>query len=290
MESLTSLSPDQRDAVLALVASAEAADGTAPLNEEARLQLTRSEATHWLATAADGVLVGYAQWHPDNATGQLVVHPDHRRAGHGTTLLTSLLADVAEPAVWAFGDLHGAQRFAAARDLVPARGLHIMERALEPTTPRSAPEGITLRPFTDADADGFLAVNAAAFADHPEQGHFSATDLANRQAEAWWDPAGLILATDAEGVVGFHWTKRHDATTGEVYVLGVHPRAAGLGLGGVLLDAGLAHLADGGASRVILYVDAGNKKAVSLYERSGFRIAHSDTLYRPSTSHDHSPA
>lgn len=282
MERLTSLTPEQRDAVLALAAAAEDTDGTAPLNEEAHLQLDRDDALHWLAVAGD-TLVGYAQWQPSNGTGQLVVHPEHRRAGHGTSLFAALTADIAEPAVWAFGDLHGAQRFAASAHLVPARGLHIMERELAGASARPAPEGVRLRPFTDADASAFLAVNAAAFADHPEQGHFSADDLANRQAEPWWDPAGLILAEDAEGVVGFHWTKRHDADTGEVYVLGVHPRGAGRGLGGVLLDAGLAHLAGGGASRVILYVDAGNAPAVALYERSGFRVFHTDTLYRPAT-------
>ena len=32
---------------------------------------------------------------------------------------------------------------------------------------------------------------------------------------------------------------------------------------------------------MILYVDAGNAPAVALYERSGFRVVHTDTLYRP---------
>lgn len=280
MEPLTSLTPDQRAAVRALADAAEASDGVSPLNEEARLQLDRHGALHWLATDADAI-VGYAQWQQANATGQLVVHPDHRRAGHATSLLAALTADVAEPALWAFGDLHAAQRFAAAVGMVPGRGLHIMERALAPGEGgRRPPEGVRLRSFTPDDADAFLAVNGAAFADHPEQGHFSADDLAHRQAESWWDPGGLILAEDAEGVVGFHWTKRHDDTTGEVYVLGVHPRGAGRGLGGVLLDAGLAYLAGGGNTRVILYVDAGNTPAVGLYERSGFHIGHTDTLYR----------
>lgn len=280
VDQLTSLTSPQRDAVEALAAAAAAADGVAPLNEEAFLQLGREDALHWLASHDDH-LVGYAQWQPANATGQVVVHPDHRRRGHGTALYAALAADVAEPALWAFGDRHAAQRFAARIGLVPARGLHIMERGLEASAPRPVPGGITLRPFTDADADAFLTVNAAAFAGHPEQGHFSASDLASRRAEPWWDPAGLILAEDDEGVVGFHWTKRHDANTGEVYVLGVHPRGSGRGLGGVLLDAGLHHLAAGGASRVILYVDAGNTPAVGLYHRSGFRVVHTDTLYRP---------
>ena len=100
-----------------------------------------------------------------------------------------------------------------------------------------------------------------------------------RQHEDWWEPEGLILATQGASLLGFHWTKRHDADTGEVYVLGVSPQEAGRGLGKVLLQAGLARLARGGATRVILYVDAGNDAAVALYRKAGFQVEHTDTLF-----------
>jgi mycothiol synthase len=216
----TSLTPQQRP----------------PLNEEATLALARDDARHWLIQP-DGELIGYAQEQPANRTAQIVVAPQHRRAGVGSSLLAALRGGTA-PDVWAFGTGAPAQGFAAARGLVPIRGLSMMERVLADEPEPVVPPGVSLRPFTDADADAFLAVNAAAFADHPEQGHFSADDLANRQHEDWWDPEGLILAEDAEGVVGFHWTKRHDGDTGEVYVLGVHPRGAGAAWAAVLLDAG----------------------------------------------------
>lgn len=275
---LDELDPTQTDAVRALVARAAAADGAAPLNEEAQLLLGRPGGRHWLLESG-GALAGYAQWQPDNGTGQLVVDPDRRRQGHGTALLDAVRAEVGAASVWAFRTLPAAQGFAAARGLADIRGLLVMAKPLDGVQAPAAPPGVTLRGFTDADAAAFLAVNAAAFASHPEQGHFSASDLANRQSEPWWDPAGLILAEDESGVIGFHWTKRHDDATGEVYVLGVHPRAAGRGLGGVLLAAGLAYLAERGASRVILYVDAANVPAVRLYEKGGFGIDHRDTLY-----------
>lgn len=278
MEHRTQLGDDERRDVGVLDAAATRADGLSPLNEQARLAVRGDDARHWLVHEA-GRLVGYAQWSDDDASGQLVVHPEHRRRGVGTTLLDALRAARPDAAVWAFGDLPAARALADARALTPTRGLHVMERDLSPVQAPTPPEGVTLRPFTDADADAFLAVNAAAFASHPEQGHFDADDLAQRQAEAWWDPSGLILAVDDEGVVGFHWTKRHDADTGEVYVLGVHPRGAGRGLGGVLLDAGLAHLTAGGASHVLLFVDADNAPAVRLYERNGFAVTRTDRLY-----------
>ncbi len=264
------------DAVAALADAVTAADGVRPLNDEARLGLVRDTERHWLLRDADG-LAGYAQFSPAFGTAQVCVRPDARRLGHGRALLAAAL-DAGASGVWAFGDLPAARSLAAAEGLRPTRGLLIMERPLADAPPPPAPPGIHWAAFTDADADAFLAVNAAAFASHPEQGAFSADDLRARQAEPWWDPAGLILAEDAAGLVGFHWTKRHDATTGEVYVIGVHPRAHGRGLGTALLDAGLAHLAAAGCRRVILYVEADNP-AVRLYERAGFTVAHTDVLY-----------
>lgn len=292
MESLDRLSPEQRSAVEGLAAAAAAADGAAPLNEEAHLFLAAPGARHhlieddWGFTLVDGEIdtarlpaLGYAQWQPENATGQLMVHPDHRRDGLGDQLLAGLRADSDRVAVWAFHDLPSAQGFAAANGLTATRSLLVLGKDLDAAPQVGAPDGITLRGFTDADAASFLTTNAAAFATHPEQGHFDADDLARRQAEDWWDPDGLLLAVDATGVAGFHWTKRHPDGTGEVYVLGVHPRAAGKGLGRVLLDAGLAHLWDAGSRRVILYVESTNGTAIRLYERGGFTEVHRDTLY-----------
>ena len=62
-------------------------------------------------------------------------------------------------------------------------------------------------------------------------------------AEPWFDPEGLLIAEEADGtVLGFHWTKRHDAHQGEVYVVGIDPAAQGRGLGRLLTLAGLHHL------------------------------------------------
>jgi mycothiol synthase len=273
----TSLTPQQRLAVIDLAASAERNDATPPLNEEATLALARDDARHWLIQP-DGELIGYAQEQPANRTAQIVVAPQHRRAGVGSSLLAALRGETA-PDVWAFGTGAPAQGFAAARGLVPIRGLSMMERVLADEPEPVVPPGVSLRGYTDADADAFLALNAAAFAHHPEQGHFSAADLAARQHEDWWEPEGLILATQGASLLGFHWTKRNDADTGEVYVLGVSPQEAGRGLGKVLLQAGLARLARGGATRVILYVDAGNDAAVALYRKAGFQVEHTDTLF-----------
>ncbi len=275
----SSLSSDEARAVDALAARAAAADGTDPLNEAARLARADDSARH-LLHEVDGELVGYLHHSIEYATAQLVVDPAHRRRGIGTGLLATLAADT-PTAVWAFGDTPAARGFAASAGLIPGRALFIMEKPLTKPAAGPVPSGITLRGFTGDDAEQVLAVNAAAFADHPEQGSLSLDDLQARMAESWFDPAGLILAFDGDRLVGFHWTKVHDEDTGEVYVLGVHPEAQGRGIGRALLDAGLDHLRERGRTRVILYVDSADRVAVQLYESTGFQVAHRDVLYVP---------
>ena len=84
-------------------------------------------------------------------------------------------------------------------------------------------------------------------------------------------------------LLGFHWTKRHDALgergLGEVYVLGVDPDAQGRGLAKALLLTGLAHLRDAGDDVVELYVEADQPGPVGLYRTYGFTEASRDVMY-----------
>ena len=268
------LGSDEVEDVRELARSVAAVDGEAPLNEEAGLALVSDDPalTHHLRR--DGqTLVGYAQSNGRLGSAQLFVHPAHRRRGIGG----ELLLDVAGYGVWAFGDLPAARAFAADKDLVERRRLLVMERPLEPP----GPEQDGVRVFRPDDLDGLLAVNAAAFDWHPEQRHFSRADAEARMAEDWFDPDGLLVTEDADGVTGFHWTKRHPDGRGEVYILATHPRAQGGGLGRRLLAAGLDHLARTGSRSVHLYVEAANARAVELYERAGFAVVHSDVQYGP---------
>ena len=84
-------------------------------------------------------------------------------------------------------------------------------------------------------------------------------------------------------MLGFHWTKQHDALgeagLGEVYVLGVDPDAQGRGLAKALLLTGLAHLRDAGDEVVELYVEADQPGPVGLYRAYGFTDASRDVMY-----------
>lgn len=290
------LAPADITDVLALARTAGDADGADPLDEHVLLRLPDPDvpAVHLTARAADGSLTGYAHLdvtEPTAGTGvELVVHPAYRRRGTGLSLAQGVLAAANGPLrAWAHGDHPSAAALAVDLGFTRARVLWQLRRPLTapPPEPR-LPDGVALRAFRPgADDDAWLSLNARAFADHPEQGRWSAADLRVRMAEPWFDPAGFLLAVESstDRLLGFHWTKVHDrpgsGRIGEVYVLGVDPSAHGGGLGKALTAAGLRHLRDRrGLNRVMLYVDESNTGAVALYERLGFAHWSAHVNYR----------
>jgi len=266
--------------VLALATAAERADGVYPLSEDVVLRVRNGGGTHLLAYADDGALAGYAFV---DESGELVVHPAYRRRGIGSSLLAA--AGSGPLSFWAHGDTAGT--FPEKSGFIRARVLWQMRRSLTDFSEMSVmPDGVTLRHFRPGhDEEAWLAVNARAFAHHPEQGRWTIDDLRLREAEPWFDPAGFLLAVDLEDtLLGFHWTKVHPATgddpaIGEIYVLGVDPGGHRRGLGAALSVAGLQHLAETGLTQAMLYVDESNTAAVALYRKLGFEIYKTDVMY-----------
>jgi mycothiol synthase len=297
--------------VLELMRAAGDADGAYPLSEHVVLHLRLGgdvRAVHLLIRhGAD--LVGYA--HVDTtdpvegASAELAVHPLHRRRGLGRALVTEAMAVADERAgsapgrlrLWAHGDHPSATALAMRLGFERWRVLWQMRRSLFAEVPEpTLPAGVHLRPFRPgADDDAWVAVNAAAFVDLPDQGRWTLDDLRIRMREPWFDPAGFLLAErdSDKALLGFHWTKIHGTVRaghgevthahepiGEVYVLGVAPAAHGTGLGTALTLAGLRHLRAQGLDQAMLYVDETNTKAIALYQRLGFARWATDVCFR----------
>jgi mycothiol synthase len=165
-----------------------------------------------------------------------------------------------------------------------SRVLLQLRRELSDELPEAVwPPEITVRTFRPGrDETAWLAVNAAAFATHPEQGRWRLADLQQREQQDWFDPKGFFLAERDGELAGFHWTKIHRDETppiGEVYVVGVLPSAGGHGLGRALTLVGLHHLRSSGLANVLLYVDESNVAAMKTYERLGFSRCATDVMY-----------
>ncbi len=244
------------------------------------------------------------------ASAELAVAPDRRRGGIGSALVDRLVAETLDGRLrlWAHGEQSAAAALAHSLGFRRTRTLWQMRRSLSAALaePR-LPPGVRVRTFLPGlDDDAWVELNAKAFAGLPDQGRWTVRDLHLRMAEPWFDPAGFFVAeTDGPGsgrLVGFHWTKVHGThehehehdddpgghdhvhlgaegaddhrhghdPIGEVYVVGVDPEAHGQGLGRALTLVGLRHLRSLGLLDVMLYVDAQNTTAITLYENLGF--------------------
>jgi len=302
------LEPAEVAAIIALTHAAGDADGAYPLSEHVMLHLRHGgdrPATHVLAHEGDR-LVGYAHVDPtdvvEGPSAELCVHPAYRRRGLGRALVLATIAaaETTDPAgrlrLWAHGDHPSANALALSLGFVRSRVLWQMRRSLYAPVPAPVlPDGVILREFRPgADDAAWLALNNRAFADHPDQGGWTEEDLRVRLHEDWFDPAGFLLASKDDVLVGFHWTKvhgtlRHDHDhdsehdhdpIGEVYVLGVDPTAHGHGLGVALTLAGLRYLRGRGLDQVMLYVDETNTTAIRLYQGLDFARWSTDVSFR----------
>jgi len=268
-------------------------DGVAPFNEASLFALRDRARARVIVQQSDrdGTVVA-AAYAVGDAPVEIVVDPSRRRAGLGRRLLDELLAD-GESHFWAHGDLPAAQALAASAGLRSERALLVLRLTFDgPPAAERRIDGVTLRSFEPSDADAIIAVNARAFAHHPEQGAMDRADFDRRTSSDWFDPAGLFVAERDGEVVGFHWTKIED-DVGEVYVVGIDPEAQGGGLGTALTARGLRHLHDRGVPVVDLYVEGDNGPALKVYRNLGFQDWKKDVLYaRPPrvagpNDHDH---
>lgn len=282
-----------------LIARAEHFDGSSPVSDQALLAAAQSQRTMLAFLEGDAhVAVGIL----GDGEVDLVVSPEARGRGIGTAALRILIAESPEELrAWAHGENPAAEALLTQAGFTPVRSLFRM--ALDPALlPHDGPDperlqppaGFTLRQFSSdrpADVDEWVTVNAAAFATHPEQGRITAADFRLVAAEPWFDPDDLFLLAGADGALaGSTWIKTITGAPGtspecELYAIGIHPNFAGHGLGRYLLEVTLARMAQHDPSRVTLYVDGDNERAVQLYLKAGFTIdSHSRQWARSETT------
>lgn len=331
VEVLGRLDPAEVDRVWMLIERATETDGVRPLSEHVALHLRHGgddRVRNVLAYTSGDRLAGYAHLDVtdvvEGSSAELVVDPQLRGRHVGRILVAHLIAETPDGRLrlWSHGEHPAAAALSAAMGFTRMRSLWQMRRSLFAPLPAPVvPAGIRVRTFLPGiDDQAWLALNARAFASHPEQGSWTQEDLRQRIAEPWFSAEGFFLAErpDQDGrLVGFHWTKVHGEVEhghhhvgadghaalheaseepqrphhpsggvhghdpiGEVYVVGVDPAEQGNGLGRALTLVGLAHLRALGLPDAMLYVDADNVPAIKLYTDLGFTRWDSDVMFR----------
>lgn len=292
------------------------ADGFAAFDEQTLLNLDSPGAAEYLLVVEGGDadtqanVIGAAIRDVRNGSVELAIKPERRRRGLGRRLLAEVRGRFPGSQLWAHGTLPAAQALAESEELKPERTLLVMSRPLvgvaEPVDLENAIPNWSIAPIRpDVDLDAFTELNAAAFAQHPEQGQLTVEDMKQRFAQDWFDRELLLLVrpksldkpediadgaamsasvASANGLNGekplaFLWLKPQSQSLVELYVLGVHPQIQGKGLGGSLANLMLKIMRGHGFQQAILYVDADNEPAVRSYRRAGFDISQTHTQY-----------
>jgi mycothiol synthase len=282
------LPPQIRDEVLALIASATDSDGVPPVAEHVLLHLRHGgdKADSHLVATKDDMVAGYAHLDLTDAvegpSAELVIAPRFRKSGIGSELLKSL-TETPKLRLWSHGDLPGAKNLALSNGFTRVRTVIQMRRSLTDPIPEIDPN-IPIRSFLPGiDNHAWLELNNRSFTSHPEQSNWSERDLEIRTKESWFNPSGFLISEIDNQLAGFCWTKVHGGDhdpIGEIYVMGVHPKFQGRGIGRAVTIAGLKHLRYQGIFSAMLYVDEKNGAAIKLYKSVGFTEWGRDVLYR----------
>src|SRR4030095_16924047 len=147
------------------------------------------------------------------------------------------------------------------RGIAPSRSLLQLEVPLDHLRSTPLPVGYAIRTFDVVrDRERWLRLHNEVFADHPENGTWSADDLAMRLRQPWFDAGDFLLAARDGRIVGFNWLKRVpeaplDRPEGEIYIIGVADSERGRGLGRALAILGLHHIRAEGMQTSMLFLE-----------------------------------
>lgn len=162
------------------------------------------------------------------------------------------------------------------RDATAHRRVMRMERPID--TPLT--DIASTRPATINDIDEIVRINNEAFTEHPDRHDLDRLAI-EHDITITGNHVKDILLTDG----AFCWTKRLENNESEIFVLAIGRAQQGHGLGGRLLRSGLEHVRmHHNARRAYLYVEHTNTRAISLYERNGFRDSHHSLVSATFTS------
>jgi mycothiol synthase len=300
------LTPDDVDAVAALLQAAEKADDTGE-NYEAD-DLTEWWVNEFVDLGSDGLavdtpdgdVVGYATAIAPptfrDAFGVYLegrVHPEHRRRGIGRALLRWQLERGAEIhaerhpeapgrlSAAVFESMPGLEALVRGEDLVADRWYRVMERPLTDLPEPAAVDGVEFVPFSwDRDDEVRRAHNAAFTAHHGSSERDPASWQAMFTGQSAFRPDLSVVAVEDGAVVAYALVYVYESDTRATGVreahfgqIGTLPSARGRGLASAAIARAMRTAADNGCRRAGLQVDSDNVTgALRLYESLGFAV------------------
>jgi mycothiol synthase len=241
------------------------------------------EPSETLVATEDGAIVGFCMPRMD----ELMIHPDHRRRGHGRRIVEAWVERyraAGKPELVLHGpDTPAAAGFIAALGFERRASLYLFELAAHVAVPPPAfPPDVTVRTYRETDLASYIEVARTSFADHPTPMSFTEAIIRRSHALPDFDPEGILLVFPAGGAgsepsTPIAWAKaEHEIVegTGErrgfVSFVGVVPDWRGRGLGRELLRWAIAFDRAAGAGTIELNVEASNDRALELYRATGF--------------------
>ncbi|MET8253537.1 GNAT family N-acetyltransferase [Micromonospora sp. NPDC005197] len=241
----------------------------------------------WTAFVAevDGQVVGWTSAEPNTSTSvqgfgdvsMLHVHPEHRRRGIGTALLTAATDHLRPLGVRRVRTMAAADSlpFARRHGFTPSR--EVRYSALDLTPPPALPEpppGVRLRPIAELDPHLLYEANVAAAVDEPGDVPVDAVTFESWQYDVW-DNLGLdktaSTAAEVDGeVAAFSLVKRDGERMWSDYTCSV-PTYRGRGLARLAKTAALHQAAEAGVRVAYTSNDESNAPMLAINARLGYR-------------------
>ena len=243
-----------------------------------------------------GNIAGYMDVVPELTIRRVIlecwVHPEHRRRGLATKLLSYAMRHAKELQVKA-AHVNIPEDNVGAKSVVSKLGFKCVRRFLElridmakvrqQEVNQAALECCHLR---CGEEDKLTQIQNRSFAGTWGYNPNTVEAITYRTHLTNCSPEDIILTYYGDRVTGYCWTgisyERKAATgkrKGRIFMLGADPDYRGMGVGKRVLLAGLTHLKSKGVQVAELTVDSKNKVARALYRSVGFKIRASSLWY-----------
>ena len=243
-----------------------------------------------------GNIVGYMDVSPELTIGRVVlncwVHPEHRRMGLATKLLSYAIRRAKELAA-RVAHVNIMENNVAAKSMLSKLGFECVRRFLELRLdiPKVCWQDVCQAALECChlqygEEDKLTQIQNRSFAGTWGYNLGTVETIAYRINLSNCSPEDVVLAYEGDKIIGYCWTEtdyEREASSGErtgrIFMLGTDPDLRGRGVGKRVLLAGLAHLKSRGVLVAELTVDSQNKAACTLYRSVGFEVVTSSLWY-----------